>query len=518
MTIATSFKVKNDWSRNGGFKGEIALINKGKESKDWTLEFEADFEITKIWNAQIVSHVGNRYVIKSGRWNKNLSKGETTNFGFNARVDNRKITKPSNYKVNQQPLDVTPPSLGNASPPKNNPQNNNPLIDTSFKVKDDWSRNGGFKGQIDLTNKGNESKDWTLEFEADFEITKIWNAQIVSHVGDSYVIKSGRWNNNLDKGETTHFGFNALVDNRTIIKPSNYTFNQQPLKGFSPQNDDPPVLKSNPSPKLPKIVPPSNLSPQAITVGFEQHNAGTKYTRAVQNKDWNVDWVDTKLMDNHAFITNKEAHSGNKSLSISYSPNKRTGAGAALHLPDSKQYFLSYWVKFEDDFSFNGSKQGGGKLPGLAGAGGYCSGGQDCNGNNGFSARYMWGRDGKARLYLYHMDKPSKYGENFDFKDESGKDVYFERGKWQNLIQRVKINDGNQHNGKIDVWKDGKKVLDLDRLQFVNNNKSIDGMLFSSFHGGLGSQWLPDHQQNSFFDDIRVSTNASDVGLSDADL
>ncbi|MGK7948122.1 MAG: cellulose binding domain-containing protein, partial [Xenococcaceae cyanobacterium] len=92
------------------------------------------------------------------------------------------------------------------------------LIDTSFKVKNDWSRGGGFTGEIALTNKGNNLQDWTLEFEADFEITKIWNGEIVSHVGDRYVIKGGRWNQEIDKGETVSFGFNAKVDNHTITK------------------------------------------------------------------------------------------------------------------------------------------------------------------------------------------------------------------------------------------------------------------------------------------------------------
>ena len=269
-----------------------------------------------------------------------------------------------------------------------------------------------------------------------------------------------------------------------------------------------------PPPSSPTPTPSPSPSNKAITLGFEQHNNGTKYDRAAQSKDWDVKWVNTQRMDNYAFISDEEAHSGNKSLEITYTPHDRTGAGAIWELPSEKEYYLSYWVKFEDDFDFDGSKQSGGKLPGLAGAGGHCGGGDTCNGNNGFSSRYMWRENGRAQLYLYHMDKPSKWGEEFWFKDSDGDDVYFERGKWHNLIQRVRINDGNKSNGEVDVWMNGEQVLDLDDLKFVTNNKGIDAILFASFHGGGSSDWFPDHEQNSYFDSIVVSTDAADVGLS----
>ena len=251
---------------------------------------------------------------------------------------------------------------------------------------------------------------------------------------------------------------------------------------------------------------------KSITVGFERHNEGTKYNRSAQDKDWDVSWSKESWMNNYAFIDD-EAHSGDKSLRITYRPDATTGGAAGWKLSSEKEYYLSYWVKFENDFDFNGSKYSGGKLPGLGGAGGLCSGGQTCNGNNGFTARYMWKEDGRASLYLYHMNKQSKWGENYRFKDISGNDVYFQRGQWHNLIQRVQINDGNQSNGEVDVWMDGKQVLSLDDLKFVTNNKGIDNLFFSTFHGGNSSGWWPERQQYSYFDDFVVSTNAADVGL-----
>ena len=218
-------------------------------------------------------------------------------------------------------------------------------------------------------------------------------------------------------------------------------------------------------------------------------------------------------MSGNAIIINSDIHGGDKSLRITHLSDARTGGGAIWRLPEANTYYLSYWVKFEDNFDFDGSRKSGGKLPGLAGAGGYCSGGQTCDGNNGFSARYMWGENGRARLYLYHMDKPTKWGENFWFQGSDGNDKYFQRGQWHNLVQRVRINDGNQSNGEIDVWMDGDRVLDLNELRFVNNNRGIDALMFSTFHGGSTNEWLPERTVYSYWDDFIVSPNAADVGL-----
>ena len=87
------------------------------------------------------------------------------------------------------------------------------------------------------------------------------------------------------------------------------------------------------------------------------------------------------------------------------------------------------------------------------------------------------------------------------------------QGQWHNLVQRVKVNDGTEANGEIDVWMDNEQVLDVDNLRFVTNGQGIDTTFFSSFHGGYGSEWWPEQQGYAYFDDFVVSTDAHDVGL-----
>ncbi len=270
-------------------------------------------------------------------------------------------------------------------------------------------------------------------------------------------------------------------------------------------------------------IPPSDRSTlrpfpkksEVIEVGFENHLTGTKYVKTAQLRDWDVIGSKDSWMSK-AVITRQEASLGNKSLRITYLPEVRTGGSAVWNLPSKKEYYLSYRVKFADDFDFDGSGSSGGKLPGLGARGeqgDLCSGGQICNGDNGFSSRYMWREDGRAVLYLYHMDKPGKWGEDFQFKDSDGRKKFFERGKWHNLVQRVKINDGDQANGEIEVWMDDERVLSLNKLRFVTNNQGIDTLYFSTFHGGNTDKWLPDRTVYSYWDDFVVSPNAADVGL-----
>ena len=254
-----------------------------------------------------------------------------------------------------------------------------------------------------------------------------------------------------------------------------------------------------------------------IKVDFENHLPGSIYNKTAQSKDWDV--IGSKDEDfwmNRALITVSEAHSGDKSLRISHLPYDSSGGSAVWNLPSESEYYLSYWVKFADDFDFDGPKKSGGKLPGLGArdeAGNLCSGGNTCYGFNGFSSRYMWRKEGRAELYLYHMDKTNKYGDRYYFEGSDGSARYFQRGKWHNLIQRVKINDGNRSNGEVDVWMDGEQVISLDGIRFVNNNQGIDSLYFSTFHGGSGPDWLPDHEVYSYWDDFVISTRAKDVGL-----
>ena len=257
----------------------------------------------------------------------------------------------------------------------------------------------------------------------------------------------------------------------------------------------------------------SNVSNSEIAINFENHDPGTNYDFETQQIDWDAEWSSND-MNLHTEITNEESVSGNHSLKVNYPSDRQFGAGAGWKLESNNEYYLQYQVKFQEGFDFNGTYDwsSGGKLPGL-GADGLCSGGSTCTGENGFTSRPMWRENGRGVLYLYHMNKEGQYGDDLRLQYENGDDFHYNPGQWHEVTQRVKINDGNQANGEVDVWIDGRQFLDEEGFQFVNNGQGVDRLFFNTFHGGNSSDWWPDANVDAYFDDFIATTNAADVGL-----
>ncbi len=230
-------------------------------------------------------------------------------------------------------------------------------------------------------------------------------------------------------------------------------------------------------------------------------------------EDWQKEGFTTGTwhngLDNRTMIDTTQSVSGGKSLRVEYTKGgvgpQETGAQVELKFPSRDEAYMSYWMKFSDDFSF-GTTSKGGKLPGLSG-GKNCSGGDNCDGTNGFSARFMWRGEGQIVLYLYHMDKPSKWGEDHPLKYADGSNVVFERGTWHHIEERVRVNStANAHDGEVQAWVDGKEVLFLDGLRFTTNGDKVDKLYFSTFHGGNDSAWVPTNTCHIWYDNIWIGT------------
>jgi len=254
---------------------------------------------------------------------------------------------------------------------------------------------------------------------------------------------------------------------------------------------------------------------------FESFSNGHEF----KPNDWSVAGFDPEWTNNvngfsqgRVYVDDSYSAVGSKSMRVVYPANvygpNSTGAQEPLRFAPANQMYASYWVRFDNNFSWGGSNQNG-KLPGLAG-GSRCSGGNYCDGTEGFTARVVWKSGGLASLYLYHMDKPGLYGEYMDFK-KNGNNVYFGRGQWVHVAQRVKINtvsNGNaNYNGEVEIWINGEQVLNKTGLRFVTNGDKVDNLYFSTFHGGGSSSYSPQNYSEAWFDDIRIGRNYSDVSM-----
>ncbi|MFM7149243.1 MAG: cellulose binding domain-containing protein, partial [Gemmataceae bacterium] len=103
------YRVTNNWG--SGLQGQMQIRNEEVAGlSGWTLEFDYAGTISSIWDAQLVSRVGNHYQIKNATWNKDLPAGGSVSFGFIANPGGT-VGNPTNYLLNGKPLDGAGPSL-----------------------------------------------------------------------------------------------------------------------------------------------------------------------------------------------------------------------------------------------------------------------------------------------------------------------------------------------------------------------------------------------------------------------
>ncbi len=173
---------------------------------------------------------------------------------------------------------------------------------------------------------------------------------------------------------------------------------------------------------------------------------------------------------------------GSASPSVSRKNNVSIGGAqffADLGMSPTNTLRLSYYLRFSENFDF----VKGGKLPGLFG-GTEVSGGENPDGTNGFSTRFMWRKNGDGELYAY-LPSSKKYGTSIGRGNWQ-----FVPGKWHHLEQEVKLNQPGSNNGRVTVWLDGKKVLDEREITFRTTDAlKIEGIFFSTFFGGGDTSW-----------------------------
>ncbi|MDG3005072.1 cellulose binding domain-containing protein [Paludisphaera mucosa] len=104
--------------------------------------------------------------------------------------------------------------------------------DFSFQVTNDWG--GGYNGRITVRNSGrNAWTAWTLEFDYAGALTSVWDAVVVSHVGNHYVVANASYNGGVDPGASASFGFTASPGH-PAAGPTNYV-----VRGGGPVNHAP---------------------------------------------------------------------------------------------------------------------------------------------------------------------------------------------------------------------------------------------------------------------------------------
>ena len=104
--------------------------------------------------------------------------------------------------VNDDGGTSTPPTIPPTTPPSTS------ALKTTTTVVDDWG--SGFTANVTVRNTGTTAVDtWTLQLKTPVDISNIWNAKIVSHSADTYVLHNAGWNRTIAPGQEVTFGFQA---------------------------------------------------------------------------------------------------------------------------------------------------------------------------------------------------------------------------------------------------------------------------------------------------------------------
>jgi hypothetical protein len=183
----------------------------------------------------------------------------------------------------------------------------------------------------------------------------------------------------------------------------------------------------------------------------------------------------------------------------------------------SSDLYLSYWVKFSDNFEFD---KCGGKLPSL--------GGSIANSTlKRWKGRIMWRNGGSIQFYMelpdnsYNADNETRFwGVNNTPPGTS--DIcnlqyspYFASPGWHNVELHYKFETPGMNDGIFEGWIDGQNNEIINATVFNNyrpagttrENITINTLLISAFLGGTDlNDYAPTQDIFAWFDEFRVST------------
>lgn len=123
-----------------------------------------------------------------------------------------------------------------------------------------------------------------------------------------------------------------------------------------------------------------------------------------------------------------------------------------------------------------------------------CSGGRRSSAC--FSARLMWRAEGDGEFYTYlppSFDANEKVCNIKPFSDcnptygaSVGRGAFnFGTGKWTTVTERVRLNDVGKSNGELELFVDGKSVINVGGLVLRDSGAGkMRGIQMQTFFGG----------------------------------
>ena len=182
---SVEYNVTNEWEGNQTV--EITVSNTGDESiLNWALKYDAEGEISNLWNANIYEQTESDYVVKNVGWNYEIAPNQSVVYGYTLSGEN--ISVPETFEMYSKRVDVT----------------------EGYDVKCNYNQvwDTGVQGELVITNTSDTPIEaWTLSFDTNFTINNLWNGRILENTDTSYVVASQMWTNPIQANGSTTIGF-----------------------------------------------------------------------------------------------------------------------------------------------------------------------------------------------------------------------------------------------------------------------------------------------------------------------
>ena len=182
-----TYSVNSEWDNYQTV--QVKIDNTGEDSIiNWALKYDLGGTVSDIWNSYLYADENDYDIIKNNGYNYEILPGDSVMFGYTLFTEDYKL--PEDIEICSRRIDVL----------------SGYTVD--FEVVSDWHT--GFNGEITINNTSTEAIEaWTLAFDANYDITNMWNAKMLSEEGNSYEAANQLWTTPIQPGESASFGFTA---------------------------------------------------------------------------------------------------------------------------------------------------------------------------------------------------------------------------------------------------------------------------------------------------------------------
>lgn len=182
---SVDYNVTNEW--DGAQTVELTVSNTGNDSiLNWALKYDAEGEISNLWNADLYEQNGDEYVIKNVGWNFEIAPNQSITYGYT--LNGSELPLPDNFEIYSKRVDKTDG------------------YDVQYNITKSWDT--GVEGNIVITNTSAAPIEaWTLSFDSNFTIDNLWNGRVLENNGTSYTVAAEMWTNPVQPNGSMTIGF-----------------------------------------------------------------------------------------------------------------------------------------------------------------------------------------------------------------------------------------------------------------------------------------------------------------------